>query len=202
MRATDEVRPDWPQSSVSSSTDRNASWEISTFPTCFIRFLPSFCFSRSLLFLRDVAAVALGGDVLAKGRDRFAGDDPAADGRLDGHLELVAVDLAFELSHQLSAPPVGVGTMDDHGEGIDPLAGHQDVQPAKVAGAVADQVVIHRAVAARGALELVVEVVNHLRQRQFVGQDGPRGREILGLDVNPAPVLAKLHDRADAIPPG
>jgi hypothetical protein len=35
------------QSSLSSRTDRNASCEISTFPTCFIRFLPSFCFSRS-----------------------------------------------------------------------------------------------------------------------------------------------------------
>ena len=38
------------QSSLSSRTDRNASCEISTFPTCFIRFLPSFCFSRSFRF--------------------------------------------------------------------------------------------------------------------------------------------------------
>src|SRR5262249_26816620 len=29
-------------------TARNASWGISTEPTCFIRFLPSFCFSKSL----------------------------------------------------------------------------------------------------------------------------------------------------------
>jgi len=32
-------------------TARNASCGISTFPTCFIRFFPSFCFSRSFLFL-------------------------------------------------------------------------------------------------------------------------------------------------------
>ena len=30
------------------STDRNASCGTSTLPTCFIRFLPSFCFSSSL----------------------------------------------------------------------------------------------------------------------------------------------------------
>src|SRR5690242_14864981 len=32
------------------SRARNASWGISTLPTCFIRFLPSFCFSSSLRF--------------------------------------------------------------------------------------------------------------------------------------------------------
>src|SRR5512137_2828837 len=31
-------------------TARKASWGISTWPTCFMRFLPSFCFSRSLRF--------------------------------------------------------------------------------------------------------------------------------------------------------
>ena len=44
---------------------RNASCGISTLPTFFMRFLPSFCFSRSLRLRRDVAAVALGGHVLA-----------------------------------------------------------------------------------------------------------------------------------------
>src|SRR6266511_1726007 len=34
--------------SSSSSTDRNASWGTSTRPTCFMRFLPFFCFSSSL----------------------------------------------------------------------------------------------------------------------------------------------------------
>ena len=73
------------------------------------------CFKK-FAFSGDVAAVALGGDVLAQGRDGFAGDHPAADGGLDGDLELVAVDLAFELSNR--APPVGVGAMHDYGEGV------------------------------------------------------------------------------------
>ena len=36
------------------------------------------------------------------------------------------------------------------------------------AGKIADQLVVHRAVAAGGALELVVQVVNHFGQRQVV----------------------------------
>ena len=35
-------------SSSTLRTARNASWGTSTVPTCFMRFLPSFCFSRSL----------------------------------------------------------------------------------------------------------------------------------------------------------
>src|SRR3954453_17793274 len=50
-------------------------------------------FLQELALAGDVAAVALGGHVLAQGRDRLAGDHAAADGGLDGDLELVAVDL-------------------------------------------------------------------------------------------------------------
>src|SRR5262249_1588951 len=55
-----------------------------------------------LALARDVAAVALGGHVLLDRGDRLAGDDAAADGRLDGDLEQVAVDLAAQLLHQLA----------------------------------------------------------------------------------------------------
>ena len=96
------------QSSLSSSTDRNASCEISTFPTCFIRFLPSFCFSKKLPFSRDIAAVALGRHVLAEGRNALAGDHPAADRRLDRHLELMALDFALELFDQLATAAIGM----------------------------------------------------------------------------------------------
>src|SRR5215208_2586937 len=42
---------------------------------------------EELLLARDVAAVALGGDVLADRLDRGARDDPAADRRLDRDVE-------------------------------------------------------------------------------------------------------------------
>ena len=65
------------------STARNASCGTSTPPTCFMRFLPFFCFSSSLRLRRDVAAVALREHVLALRLDRLARDHPRADRRLD-----------------------------------------------------------------------------------------------------------------------
>ena len=54
-------------------------------------------FFQQLAFAGDVAAVAFGGHVLAKGRDRFAGDDLLADSRLNSHLEELARNGALEL---------------------------------------------------------------------------------------------------------
>jgi putative addiction module antidote len=73
-----------------------------TLPYSRIRFLPLFLLFQQLALAGGVAAVAFGGDVLAQGRDGFAGDDLAADtcpepvegpvlslskGRLDRELE-------------------------------------------------------------------------------------------------------------------
>src|SRR3954464_15123043 len=44
---------------------------------------------EQLALAGDVTAVALREDVLADRADRLAGDDPAADGRLDRYLELL-----------------------------------------------------------------------------------------------------------------
>ena len=54
-------------------TARKASCGMSTRPTLFIRFFPSFCFSSSFRLARDVAAVALGEHVLSDRRDLSPG---------------------------------------------------------------------------------------------------------------------------------
>src|SRR5260370_16515056 len=59
----------------------------------------------------EVAAVALGGHILLDGSDGFAGDDASADGRLNGDLEQVAVDLAAQLLDHLAAAAAGKATM-------------------------------------------------------------------------------------------
>src|SRR4051794_30348546 len=87
--------------------------------------LAFFLLLQELALPGDVAAVALGRDVLAQGRDRLAGDDAAAYGGLDGHLELVAVDLGAELLDELPPPAVGLRAVDDDRERIDLRAGHQ-----------------------------------------------------------------------------
>jgi hypothetical protein len=50
---------------------------------------------QQLAFARGVAAVAFGRHVFAQGRQGFAGDDFAADGRLDRDFEHVAGDQLF-----------------------------------------------------------------------------------------------------------
>src|SRR6056297_3075827 len=62
---------------------------------------------QQLLFPARVAAVAFGGDVLAHGRKRLAGDDLAADGRLDRDLEHVTWNEALELFAHRAAAHLG-----------------------------------------------------------------------------------------------
>src|SRR5215211_9562608 len=52
---------------------------------------------EQLALARDVAAVALGGDVLAEGLHGLAGDDLRAYGGLDRHVVLLARDLLAQL---------------------------------------------------------------------------------------------------------
>src|SRR5437660_623361 len=63
---------------------------------------------EELALAGDVAAVALGGDVLSEGLDGLAGDDLAADGGLHRNFELVAGDLLAELAHEDAAAVFGL----------------------------------------------------------------------------------------------
>ena len=100
-----------------------------------------------------------------------------------GDFEHVAVDFLLELFDDGPAAAVGVAAVADDREGVDAVALDQDIQPHQFARPVAEQFVVHRAVAARGALELVVHVVDHFGQRQVVRQHRPRRREIFGAHV-------------------
>src|ERR1700744_4177177 len=59
--------------------------------------LALFLLVEELALAGDVAAVAFGGDVFPERRDGLAGDDLAADGRLDRDLEEMARDQLFQL---------------------------------------------------------------------------------------------------------
>src|SRR6476661_11274766 len=58
---------------------------------------------EQLALAADVAAVALGEDVLADRPDVLAGDDARADGGLDGHLVLLPRDELLELGRHHQA---------------------------------------------------------------------------------------------------
>src|SRR4249919_493488 len=68
--------------------------DFSELPHAFLAFL---LLLQQLAFARGVTAVAFRGDVLAKGAHGFAGNDLAADCRLDRHLEHVWRDQFLEL---------------------------------------------------------------------------------------------------------
>ena len=81
------------------------------------------CFAHSLRLRRDVAAVALGGDVLAHRRDRFAGDDrgcrwpPAWRPRTCAGRSPPAASCTIA-----AAAAVGVAPVADDRQGVDPVA--------------------------------------------------------------------------------
>src|SRR5579885_3655900 len=69
--------------------------------------LALFLLLEELALAADVAAVALGGHVLAQRADRLARDDAAADRRLDGDLEQLLRDQLLELHAQDAAAAFG-----------------------------------------------------------------------------------------------
>src|SRR5258708_36096368 len=90
----------------------------------------------------DVAAVALGDDVLADRPDALAGDDARADGGLQHHLEELARDQLPQLLDQRLAAGVGLVAMNDERQRVDSLAVDHDVEPHQVAAPVAAQGVV------------------------------------------------------------
>src|SRR5690349_12662976 len=66
---------------------------------------------QKLALARDVAAIAFGGDILGEGADGLAGDDPAADRRLDRNLEELARDQLLQFLADLPPPALGGAAM-------------------------------------------------------------------------------------------
>ena len=87
-------------SSPICSTDRKASWGTSTEPDLLHALLALLLALQQLALAADVAAVALGQHVLALGLHGLAGEDLAADRRLDRHVEELAGDGREEPLHQ------------------------------------------------------------------------------------------------------
>ena len=125
-------------------------------------------FFEQLALSCDVTAVALGEDVLSHGADRLAGDDPAADRRLDRHVEHLAGDERLELVHEVAAVVDGVVAVGDKREGIDRLTVHEDVELHQRRGTVLAEGVVEAGVSLRARLQFVVKVDQNLGQRDAV----------------------------------
>src|SRR6185295_8130277 len=102
---------------------------------------------EQLALAGDVAAIALGGDVLAHGLDRLAGDDPAADRGLDRDLVELARDHRAQLLGEGLALLVGLLAVDDDGERVHRIAVEEDVELDHVGGPELQEVVVEGGVA-------------------------------------------------------
>src|SRR5882762_8122968 len=110
--------------------------------------LAFFLFFEEFAFARNVAAVALGENVLANRRDRFARNDTAANRGLDRHFKHLPRNEFSQARDQIAPALSRKVAMDDQRECIDGFAGDQHIQFDEVGFAVASKVVIERSVAA------------------------------------------------------
>src|SRR5258705_8600451 len=90
--------------------------------------LPLLLLLEELLLPRDVAAVALRGDVLPHRLHGLARDHLGADGGLDRDLEHLARDQAAEALAEVTPPEIRTVAVDDAREGVDRIAVDQDVE--------------------------------------------------------------------------
>ena len=158
-----------------------------------------FLFFEEFALAGDVAAVAFGGDVLAEGADGRARDDLGPDRRLDGDGELLRRDDVHQDFADLPAARFGLAPVDDAGEGFDDFAVDEDVQTDEVFGLVARGFVVHGGVAARDALEPVVEVDEDFVERHQAREHDALGVEGFGLGEGAALVHDEFHHVADLV---
>ena len=92
--------------------------------------------------------------------------------RLHGHLEHVTVDLFLELLDHASTAAFRIALVAHDGQRVDPFVVDENIHADQIGRLIADQLVVHRAIAAGGALDLVVQIVDHLSQGQLVCQHG------------------------------
>jgi len=147
----------------------------------------------------DVAAVALGGHVLAHGADVFAGYDLAADSSLDGNLIELGRDDILELGSEGTSAAFSLIAMHDAGEGIDGFTIDEHLKLHKAISAIAGRLIIEGTVSSGHRFDLVVEIDQDLVERQ----DG-RDHDALGVDGvgrlhHAALIHHDLHDVADIL---
>src|SRR5438105_850458 len=154
---------------------------------------------EQLAFAGDVAAVTLGRHVLAQRPDRLARDHFRPDRRLDHDLEQLARNQVLELFGDLAAPLIRLVLVNDDAEGVHSVAVEQHVQLHQLAGTVCQELVIERGIPAGNRLQLVVEVEDDFREREFPVEFDAGRIEILHAAIDAAALLPELHDAADVV---
>src|SRR5713101_2658618 len=110
--------------------------------------LAFFSFFEEFAFAGDVAAVALGQNVFANGRDGFARDHAAANRGLDRHFKHLPRNQFSQACHQVAPALRRKVAMDDQRQRVHRFAGDQHIQFDKVGFPVVGKMVVERSVTA------------------------------------------------------
>ena len=147
----------------------------------------------------NVAAVTLGGHILAHGLHRLAGNDLGADGGLDGNLELLAWDKLLQLLADSATEGVGIVGVNQRGERIHGIAVQENVQFHQTGGPELGDMVVEGGIALGDALQLVVEVEDDFAQRHIEGQLHAVGGHVHLVHQRAALVNTEFHNRTDIV---
>ena len=104
-------------------------------------------------------------------------------------------DHFLQLCRELASACFGLVAVDDGREGIHRLAVDQQVELHQLVGARAGVLIVHRAVAAGDALNLVVEVHEDFVEREHAGEHDAARVERLGVLKCPPLFHDELHER-------
>src|SRR5271170_6522250 len=141
---------------------------------------------EQLAFSRDVAAVTLGGDVLAQRLDGFARDNLGADRGLDRDFEHLARYQFAHLFAQRPPPFVGLVAMHDNRKRVHHLAVNPYIQFNQRPRPEVQKLIVERRVAAAHRFQPIVKVKDDFCQRKLVMQNHALLAEEAQIALDPA----------------
>src|SRR5580704_3920930 len=154
---------------------------------------------EQLSFPRDIAAVTLGGDVLAQRLDGFPRDNLGAYPGLNRDFEHLARDQLAHLFAQRPAPFVSLVAMHDYRKRVYHLAVDPNIQFNQRPCPEVQKLVVQRRVAAAYRFQAIVKIEDDFGQRQFVVQDNALLAEEAQIALGAAAILAQLHHGAEVL---
>src|SRR5271166_5999063 len=145
---------------------------------------------EQLSFSSNIAAVTLGGNVLAQRLHRFARDNLGADRGLNCDFEHLAWNQLAHLFAQRPAPFVGLVAMHDNRKRVHHLAINPNIQFNQRPGTEVQKLVVQRRVTAAYRFQPIVKVEDDFSQRQLVVQDNAFLAEETQIALDAAAILA------------
>ena len=129
--------------------------------------------------------------------DALTGNDFATNRSLDNDFEELAIDVFFELADPGTAETVDLAVVHDARDGVDGDLVDEELQLFKLRGSKSRVFVVEGCVAFSCALELTEEVIDEVREWDFVLQDDLSSGEESQVDLFAAAGFAEFDDWAE-----